>query len=179
MSSPLEAYGLEFEVSFKPTAADLLKFNLGWTHARFVNKPAEFALWVANDEVSSTNTPGSQAPIPLTASLGYDHSFTLPGDSTLKLHGDVIYQSGHSGFYSEFDKIAIPDIAANMRVKSAVIANLNATWAATENISLTAYVRNVANHRYITKTIYGNGAPLYQPYLNDPRTYGAVLTVTF
>jgi len=56
-----------------------------------------------------------------------------------------------------------------------VLGNLNATWAATTNISLTGYVRNVADHQYITKTTYGSG--VYQPVLNDPRTYGAVLNV--
>jgi iron complex outermembrane receptor protein len=177
LSSPLESYGLEFELSFKPTVADLLKINVGWTHARFVNKPAEFARWVANDEVSSNNTPGSQAPIPLMALLGYDHIFSLPGGSTLTLHGDVRYLSSHSGFYGEDDKVAVPDIASNVRIESAVLGNLNATWKATRTISLTGYVRNVANRRYITKTIYGSG--VYQPFLNDPRTYGAVLTVNF
>ncbi|WP_244410713.1 TonB-dependent receptor [Nitrospirillum viridazoti] len=177
LSSPLESYGLEFELSVKPTAADLLKLNVGWTHARFVDKPAEFARWVANDEVSSTNTPGSQAPIPLMASLGYDHIFTLPGDSTLTLHGDVRYLSSHSGFFGQDDRNIVPNIESNVRIEAAVLGNLNATWAATENISLTGYVRNVGDHRYITKTIYSSG--VYQPYLNDPRTYGAVLSVNF
>jgi outer membrane receptor for ferrienterochelin and colicin len=58
-----------------------------------------------------------------------------------------------------------------------VLGNLNATWAATKNISLTGYVRNVADHQYITKTTYGSG--VYQPVLNDPRTYGAMLNVNF
>jgi iron complex outermembrane receptor protein len=177
LSSALESYGLEFELSFKPTAADLLKFNVGWTHARFVDKPAEFALWVANDEVSSTNTPGSQAPIPLLAFLGCDHIFILPGDSTLTLHGDVRYLSSHSGYFSQPDKVVEPNIQSNVRIESAVLGNLNATWAATRNISLTGYVRNVADHQYITKTTYSSGA--YQPVLNDPRTYGAVLSVKF
>jgi iron complex outermembrane receptor protein len=177
LSSPLEAYGLEFELSLKPTAADLLKINVGWTHARFVDKPADFALWVANDEVSSTNTPGSQAPIPLLATLGYDHIFTLSGESTLTFHGDVRYLSSHSGFYGQLDEVAVPNIASNVRVKSAVLGNLNVTWAATRDISLTGYVRNVGDYRYITKTIYGSG--VYQPFLSDPRTYGATLTVKF
>jgi len=177
LSSPLESYGLELELSFKPTVADLLKFNVGWTHARFVNKPAEFALWVANDEVSSNTAPGSQAPIPLMALLGYDHIFLLPGDSTLTLHGDVRYLSSHSGSFGQLDKDTVPNIESNVRVASAVLGNLNATWAATRHISVTGYVRNVADHRYITKTTYSSG--VYQPVLNDPRTYGAVLNVTF
>jgi hypothetical protein len=35
----------------------------------------------------------------------------------------------------------------------------------------------VADHQYITKTTYSSG--VYQPVLNDPRTYGAVLSVKF
>lgn len=127
--------------------------------------------------MSSTNTPGSQAPIPLTASLGHDHIFKFIGGSDLTFHGDVVYQSGHSGFYSQLDKVAVPYIEANVRIKSAVSVNLNATWKPTENISLTGYVRNLGNHRYITKTIFGSG--VYQPYLNDPRTYGVVMSVKF
>ena len=177
LSSPLESYGLEFESSFKPTGADLLKFNVGWTHARFVDKPAEFALWVANAEVSSNNSPGSQAPIPLMAFLGYSHVFMLPGDSTLTLHGDVRYLSSRSGFFSQPDKDKVPDIESNVRIGSGVLGNLNATWAATRHISLTGYVRNVADHQYIAKTTYAAG--VYQPVLNDPRTYGAVLNVIF
>jgi iron complex outermembrane receptor protein len=179
LSSPLESYGVEFELFLKPTPVDMLRFNLGWTHARFVNKPTEFAKWVANDEVSSTNTPGSQAPIPFTAALAYDHTFTFLGDTTLTFHGDVRYLSGHSGFYSTLDEAAEPDVASNVRVKSAVLANLSATLAPMENVSLTAYVRNVANRRYITKTLFSRDFGVYQPYVNDPRTYGAVLTVNF
>ncbi|WP_322964535.1 TonB-dependent receptor [Sphingomonas fuzhouensis] len=177
LSSPLVSYGVELEVQVKPTVADRVKFNLGWTRARFVDKPADFAFWVANNDVSSSNNPGSQAPIPLLMSLGYDHVFTLPGDATLTFHGDVRYLSGHSGYYSQLDLLAVPDIADNVRVKSAVLSNLNVTWAVTRSISLTAYIRNVTDHRYITKTIYGSG--VYQPSINDPRTFGGLLTVNF
>jgi iron complex outermembrane receptor protein len=179
LSSPLESYGLEFELTARPTPADVVKLNAGWTHARFVNKLADFAFWVANDEVSSTNTPGSQAPIPFTAALSYDHSFAFLGDGTLTLHGDVRYLSGHSGFYSTLDQAAAPNVADNVHVKSATLGNLSATWAPADFVSLTAYVRNVGNHRYITKTLFSRDFGVYQPYVNDPRTYGAVLTVNF
>jgi outer membrane receptor for ferrienterochelin and colicin len=62
-------------------------------------------------------------------------------------------------------------------IESAVLGNLNATWAATRNISLTGHVRNVADHQYIAKTTYTSG--VYRPVLIDPRTYGAMVNVNF
>lgn len=73
----------------------------------------------------------------------------------------------------------MPNVADNVRVKSATLGNLSAAWAPADFLSLTAYVRNVGDHCYITKTLFSRDFGVYQPYVNDPRTYGAVLTVNF
>jgi iron complex outermembrane receptor protein len=75
LNTPLVSYGVEFETLYKFTAADLLGFNLGWTVSKYVDKPADFAHFVAEDQVTSTSGPGSAAPIPFSATLSYQHIF--------------------------------------------------------------------------------------------------------
>ena len=180
LSSPLESYGLEFESLYKFTPVDLLGLNVGWTKAKYVDKPALFAQYVAGDEVSSNNAPTSVAPIPLSASLSYEHTFILPGDSTLALRGQALYLSSHSGHVSQPQKDNGQEPL--VEIDSAVLGNVSATWIANDNVSVTGYVRNVTDHRYLTKKGVeeaGPGAYQYSPTLNDPRTYGVVVNVGF
>jgi outer membrane receptor protein involved in Fe transport len=62
-----------------------------------------------------------------------------------------------------------------------VLGNLSATWLPNEHVSVSGYVRNVANRRYFTKITLDSSLPVYQyqPQLNDPRTFGVVLSVNF
>lgn len=175
LSSPLESYGLEFELLYKLTQADLLGFNLGWTEAKYVDKPAVFARFVAEDEVTANNSPGSVAPIPLSTSLSYQHTFILPGDSELSLGAEALYSSSHGGHVTQAQKDA--GLEPLVEIDSAVLGNVTATWIANEHISVSGYVRNVTDHRYFTKVTFDNN--LFQQTYNNPRTYGVVVNVGF
>jgi len=139
---------------------------------------------VAEDEVTSSG-PGSEAPIPLSATLSYQHTFILPGDSTLALRGEALYSSSHGGHLTQ--QMKDDGIQPNVEVQSAVLGNVSATWAASKNLSVNGYVRNVANLQYFRKidaSLDNNSPPGvrnydYQQFYNDPRTFGLVLNVSF
>jgi len=194
LSTPLETYGLEFETLYKFTPMDLLGLNVGWTKAHYVNKPALFAQFVAEEDVTSNSGPSSVAPIPLSASLSYEHTFVLSGDSTLALRGEALYSSRHIGDVTQAQKNDGQQPFAD--IKAAVLGNLSATWTANKNLSVTGYVRNVTDHQYFIKNqvnalvVLGPPGPppvgppppttyIYQQTLNDPRTFGVVLNVSF
>jgi iron complex outermembrane receptor protein len=179
LSSPLESYGVEFESLYKFTPADLLGFNMDWTKAHFVNKPALFAQLVAETDVSSNSAPGSMAPIPLSSSLSYQHTVMLPGSSTLSLRGEALYSGSHGGDFDAPEQAA--GVAPYLDIRSALLGNVSATWMANKNLSVTGYVRNVADHQYFQKNTISVGTTgyLYQQTYNDPRTYGVVLNVGF
>jgi iron complex outermembrane receptor protein len=179
LSSPMTSYGVELETHYKVTPVDTVDFNFSWINSTYVNKPALFAQWVAENQVSNTSQAGGAAPIPVSASLAYQHIFTLPGDSKLSLRGEALYSSGHGGQYNAADAAA--GLASNVNINSAVIGNLFATWMPNERVSISAYVRNLANLQYSTLITLdtSSGSPAYQPQLNDPRTFGVVLNVNF
>jgi iron complex outermembrane receptor protein len=180
LTSPLESYGVESELLYKFTQADLLGFNLDWTKAHYVNKSALFAQLVAETDVSSNSAPGSVAPIPLTASLSYQHTFMLPGSSTLSLRGEALYSSSHGGDFNLPEQMA--GVAPYLDIQSAVVGNVSATWTANKNLSVTGYVRNVADLQYFRKntiSVSPLGGYVYQQTYNDPRTFGVVLNVGF
>lgn len=179
LSAPLESYGLELEMLYKFTAADLLGFNFGWTQSQYVDKPALFARFVAEDDVTSNSAPASVAPIPLSASLSYQHTFILAGDSTLSLRGEALYSGSHGGHVNQAQKDAGQQPLVD--VDSAVLGNVSATWAANKHLTVGGYVRNVTDHRYFTKVSVDTSANgyMFQQTLNDPRTYGVVLNVSF
>jgi outer membrane receptor protein involved in Fe transport len=183
LASPMKSYGAEAELHYRITPADTLDVNFSWVRSRYVNKPPLFAQFVAENDVLDTNAPGSIAPIPVSASVAYQHSFVLPGGSALSLRGEVVYSSGHGSHRSvaaDFD-----GQAALIRINSAAIGNLSAVWRANQNFSLSAYVRNVTNHQYFQKVTLDTvpGPPptiyTYQQRYNDPRTVGVVLNLDF
>ena len=182
LAVPLESYGLEFESLYKFTPMDLLGMNVGWTKAHYGEKSALFAQYVAQDDVTANDAPGSPAPIPVSASLSYEHTFMLSGDSTLVLRGQALYSSRHGGNVTrtEFNAGQQPLVD----IDSAVLGNLSATWTANKHLAVTGYVRNVTDHQYFTRINVGAAAApatgfVYVHNLNDPRTYGLVLNVSF
>ena len=179
LAVPVQVYGAELEAQYKLTRADRLGFNFAWANAYYHHKPALFATFVAEDKISSNNSPSSVAPIPVQASIGYDHIVALPGDSTLTLHADARYLSSHVGDLSAEQQVA--GWAHYVRIGAAGIGNLGATWAR-KSLSVSGYVRNVTNNQYLTRVQLESSpplAPLFQQTLNAPRTYGVVANVSF
>lgn len=183
LSSPMKSYGIEAELQYRITPVDMFNATFSWVHSRYVNKPAVFAQFVAEDTVADSSAPGSIAPIPVSATAAYQHTFALSGDSTLAVRGELVYTSGHGSHRTAAAEL---DGQADLiRIDSAALGNLSAVWRANENFSLTAYVRNVTNHQFFKKVTLDKipGPPptiyTYQQQFNDPRTFGVVLNIDF
>lgn len=181
ISTPVKVYGGELEVLYRLTSRDRLGLDLAYANSRYVDKDktrvstgpgttATFANFVVQDEV-----PGV---VPFTASLSYEHTMTLPGSSTLVLHGDVRSSSSYDGAALTPAQVAA-GLSPYVRVDDAVVGNLSATWASPNgNYSLTGYVRNVGESDYKTNVYVGSRSTISaEPY--DPRTYGVVLNARF
>jgi outer membrane receptor protein involved in Fe transport len=62
------------------------------------------------------------------------------------------------------------------------VGNFMPAWRSPdENYSLSAYVRNVSDNRYITSRVLATEAPpfLFTPTQYDPRTFGVILNARF
>ena len=179
ISSPMKSYGAEFEVQARPWANGTLSFNASYTHARY-GSFGQYAFLFAKSEV-----PGVA---PIQGSVAYDHAIPL-GSATLLLHGDLRFFTAH-------DTGAITQVWAALgagpyvHVSSQAIGDLNATLEAGPHFSVTAYVRNVADTRFIpdgwglASVVPGApGAPPIvstgAPALSDPRTFGVILGFKF
>ena len=119
-----------------------------------------------------------RALIPNTVTAFYEHTFNLPGGSTLMGRIDGQYYSPHLTDNLHADLLALGQ-EQYVRAGSQTIGNLSGTWSAQNgHLSITAYVRNFTNERYTTYTFQGSE----QSYLadwNDPRIYGAIVSAHF
>jgi hypothetical protein len=162
------------------TPDDRAALNLAYTNAYFLdkNKPINtgagstvtFGQYFYRDEIPTVT--------PFTASLSYDHTFRLPADSTLVVHGATRYMSAHA-----LSNVSLAQINAGaepyFHVDSQWVGDLSATWSsASKRFSATGYVRNIADNQYkLTANVQTSTTFAARP--NEPRTYGAVLNVNF
>jgi iron complex outermembrane receptor protein len=108
------------------------------------------------------------------------------GGASLLLRAAVRYVSPHAS-----SRITVSDAAFGatpyVRVPGRALADLNATLVLGGNISITGYVRNLTNERYlpdnwnVANVIPGNPPTVIvsQSSLSDPRTFGAILNFKF
>ncbi len=180
VSSPMKSYGAEFELQARPWANGTLSLNASYTHARY-GSFGQYAFLFASSEV-----PGVA---PIQGSVAYDHRIPI-GSVALLLHGDLRFFTAH-------DTSAITQGWAALgaepyvHVSSQTLGDFNATLEAGQHFSVTAYVRNVADARFIPDgwglagVIPGPGPgtpPIVLtggPSLSDPRTFGMILGFKF
>jgi iron complex outermembrane receptor protein len=97
LASPAQVLGGELETAWQFTPADRVNLNLAYTDARFVDKAGTvinigatqktFADFYARDEIPVV--------VPFSANLSYEHLFTLPGDSSIRLRLADIRRARH------------------------------------------------------------------------------------
>ncbi len=176
--TPVKVYGVELEILAVPWTNGKLGLNLGYTHAR-ESIPAEYAFFFARNTV-----PGV---VPFEATLAYDHRLPLGGDSELTLHGDMRYGSQYDD-----SRLTTQDLASGglpyIEHEAEVLGNLSATWAMAQGrYSITGYVRNVADSRERLGSILKEtsttsttlSSDTVTPSLEDPRTFGVILSARF
>jgi iron complex outermembrane receptor protein len=178
---PMKSYGVELEVEARPTPNGHASFNASYTHARYGDF-GQYAYLYSKHEV-----PGVA---PFQATLAYDHRFPI-GSATLLLRGAVRYFTGHdtSTITPAWEVLGA---GPYVHVDSHAIGDLNATLLLEPHYSITAYVRNVANSRFLPDG-WGVAGVIPPPpgapsgtaptisesgfALSDPRTFG--LSVAF
>jgi len=178
LAAPMKSYGVELEVVARPWADGTFTANASYTHARY----GSFGQY---QDLFSQSTVAGVAPF--QGSVAYDHSILL-GTTTLMLHADVHFFTSHDTSFITTDQQAAGGEPL-VQVPSEAIGDVSGTllFGPNSNYSVTAYVRNVADARYIpdgwvesssvvggTTTFTENGVTL-----SDPRTYGVVLDAKF
>lgn len=173
MTSPAQMLGAEWEALWLVTPSDRIGFSGGYVDARYVNKPALFAQYVAQ-----TRIPGVA---PLTLQARYDHYFRLWKGSTLDVGADGL-------FTSAYDQSAVaPAYAAQFEPYvhdgSEFVANARLTWtSASGKYFVTGYVRNLTNNIYktaaTTNGFLPGGGVSTSVVPSAPRVFGVVLNAS-
>jgi outer membrane receptor protein involved in Fe transport len=177
LSSPARMWGFELETNYLLTASDRIDLSFGYTNAQFVDKPNTpsnpFATFVGQ-----TDIPGIP---PVTAALGYDHTFYLPKGSTIDFYNQLRYASG-------YDQVALTSAQLSTGAEPYIyegatwLDDASLSWASSSaKYSATFYVHNVFDAEYKQGANLVTSSPPYFSSLNTttPRTYGVVLSVRF
>jgi outer membrane receptor for ferrienterochelin and colicin len=112
-----------------------------------------------------------------TLGATYSHRFDLPGNHVLTAMADVHYQGQQINTFNPDAYNDAPD--KNEYITSAYsIGDFWLTFGPRDDrYRIGAYVRNVANTEYKYDIFPGTSGPT--AYVNNPRTYGATITVKF
>ena len=178
LAAPMKSYGLELEVVARPWADGTFTANASYTHASYGSFGQQYQYLFSKSTVAGV--------APFQGSVSYDHTIPL-GSATLMLHADVHFFTSHdTGFITQDQQAAGGE--PYVRVPSEAIGDFSGTleFGPNSNYSVTAYVRNVGDTRYIpdgwvetTSATSSTGFAENGITLSDPRTYGVVLDAKF
>jgi iron complex outermembrane receptor protein len=143
-----------------------------------VDRTATFATNVAKTDISGVS--------PVTADLSYIRTFDLRSGQVLEAGLDARYRAGYD--FAAINQLdLINGLARLVKVDSQVTGNAHLSWI-TDRFSLTGYVRNISDERYIDSgsVVPGAGVPGGPAPANivvaryaEPRTYGVILAAKF
>jgi len=166
---PAYYIGGELEALYRLTAHDRFGLNYDHVESRWYGKPAAFAEY---------QTEGVRALTPNTVNANYEHVFNLPGGSTLMARIDGRYLAAHLGSNLQVDYLAL-GFQKYVYQDAQTIGDLSVNWASNGGrYAVSAYVRNFTNRQYIMYAAAGTQNDLNVSW-NDPRTYGALVSVHF
>jgi outer membrane receptor protein involved in Fe transport len=177
ISTPVKTYGVEFEVQARPWENGTFGLNGSYIHARYGDFGI-YAPFFSSDKVAPS--------APFRVSASYDHRVELGENMSLGLRAAVRYVSAHASS-NITDQHAAFGATPYVRVPGRALADLNATLALGSGISITGYVRNLTNERYLpdnwnVATVIPGNPPMVivsQNSLSDPRTFGAIVNFKF
>jgi iron complex outermembrane receptor protein len=159
---PATFYGGELEAVAQLSAADRLTLSPALLEAKFT---ADRATYLTKDG-TIPNTPK------WSLSGSYEHSFMLPGNARITWGVDAHYQTQE---LTDFAASNYPTPSPVFQQRAYAITNTSLTYApGNGKFNVTVYGRNIFNT--IDKlTIYNQGPPP-AAFVNDPRTYGVMLS---
>ncbi|WP_408591007.1 TonB-dependent receptor [Novosphingobium sp.] len=174
---PVKTYGAELEVQARPWANGTFGLNGSYTHARY----GDFGAFA---QFFSTHTISPAPPVQITGS--YDHRVNISDTATLVLRGAVRYVSEHD---SSRITVQMADFggAPYVRVPAKALADLNARLELGSHLTITGYVRNLFNERYLPDNwnianVFPGNPPIVavsSNTLSDPRTFGIIVTARY
>jgi iron complex outermembrane receptor protein len=175
----MKSYGAELEVIARPWANGTFTANGSYTNARYGNFTSQLTNFDPNTLFSTKVVPGVA---PFQGSVAYDHRIPI-GDNTLLLHGDVHFFTAHdTASISQAWQAA--GVEPFVHVPDEAIGDLDATLMIGRHYSISAYVRNIADSRFIPDgwAVDYQGSmppPAGRASISDPRTFGVVLSAKY
>jgi hypothetical protein len=187
-----ETYGLDLSTSWLITSKDRLDVSLSYMHTEW--KKATVTMlwwWIWLDETGASVEGRDFSGMENTYSpawagtVAYQHNFTLGSWGTLVPHVDIQFKSEYTlNLYSDAqvagDPSFGPDLVGWNRQESYYLVDGNITFMhSSGKWTLNAYIKNATN--YAVKTTLAGGGPTggNKIGLNDPRSYGAILSLRF
>jgi len=170
-AAKLKNYGAEAELTIAPSRHDRFYASAAYLHSRgrfIYDNGVCTAGMITHAYLDLTATPPNSPE--WSGNVSYEHSFDLPGGSTLSARGDVRWSASYD--------TAI-DISAFDHQGSFTRTDASVTWALPgERISLRAFIKNIENK---TQKLFTLAPPI--PFaaleISDPRTYGVALSAKF
>ena len=178
---PLRSYGAELEVQARPWANGTFSLNASYTNARY----GDFGIYKTYFSTQKV----SGVP-PLQGNVAYDHRIPLGGEATLALRGVVRFFTAHdrSRLTQEWADLGAGPYG---HVNSQALADFNATLIINPQFSITGYVRNLTDNRFLPDGwAIGSVMPSMTPggplqvstdraALSDPRTFGMIVSFRY
>jgi len=186
-----QAYGLDVSTNWMITAEDRLDVSLSYMHTKWVDAAISMKWWwIWTDEtgklVNGMNFAGMKNTYSpsLAGTLAYEHNFMLGNLGTLTPHVDLQFKTEYKLNLKSDEQVAMdPNLGPSMvgwnkqELYYLVNGNINFVHASGK-WTLNGYIKNATN--YAVKTTLAGGGPSGNRIgLNDPRTYGAVMSVKF
>jgi hypothetical protein len=176
-------YGFDLQTSAVITSKDLVTMSVSyiksewttldfdytydWTY-RLDDNGVRYKYYIGDGDyrgLQMMSTP------PWTVNLNYTHNFNLSNGGLVKAGVSVKYQTGYSlSWYKDEYPYNYQETFHTENI-TAVYTHPDGKW------NLSTYVNNITN--YAEKTMYMNAGGTGQLSISNPRTYGAVLSVSF
>jgi iron complex outermembrane recepter protein len=186
-----EAYGIDVSTNWMISAEDRLDVSLSYMHTKWKDATVHMLWWwIWTDEtgklVEGANFNGMKNTYSPTwaGTLSYEHNFLVGNWGTLTPHVDIQFKTEYKLNLSSDAQVAgDPSLGPTMvgwnRQEAYYLVDGNINFAhSSGKWTLNGYIKNATN--YAVKTTLAGGGPVGNKIgLNDPRTYGAVLSVKF
>lgn len=164
-----EIYGIEAKLRARATRLDEFNLSVGWLHARYKDFVTPFPV-PGTGQTDFSGYQGQNAP-DWTITGGFQHTFELPGDASLKARVDSHYESYfHASF---FHPLGGKQRAYTKTDASLTYAPADGGW------SVAAWVKNIENSAVQAATASGAVPGPAAAFLTPPRTYGMRVTASF
>lgn len=179
---PARMIGGEIEAEYRFTRHDTFSLNYSRNDARFTDVSPSRGLTgtaYANEYGVDSRIDKIWNVVPSSVSGSYNHVFETPGDSTLTAHVAGRWMAGHY-LNNVATRVYNGGGYAWLYADDAAVGDFDLTWRSkNDRVSITAYVRNFTNERYLTAALLTSPTGGGYGYLSEPRTYGVVLSAHF